>query len=72
MKKKWIVPLIVAGLLLFAGIGVFTKAIKLNTILASKYEVKGVDVSHYQGEEKYIDCNVFAKTEEELQQLILE
>ncbi len=38
------------GLLLIVGIGVITKVIKLNKIWASAYEVKGVDVSHYQGE----------------------
>ena len=74
MKKKRIVLLLVVGLLFvfIVGIGVFTKSIKLNTFWASKYEVKGVDVSHYQGEEKYIDCNVFAGTKEELKRLLLE
>lgn len=52
MKKKRIVLLLIVGLLFifFVGIGVFTKMIKLNTFFVSKYEVKGVDVSHYQGE----------------------
>ena len=36
--------------MLILGIGVLMKVIKLNTIFAFGYEVKGVDVSHYQGE----------------------
>ena len=52
MKNKRIVLPIVIGLvlILIAGIGVFAKVIKLNTIFISNYDVKGVDVSHYQGE----------------------
>ena len=52
MKNKRIVlPIVISlVLILIAGIGVFAKVIKLNTIFISNYDVKGVDVSHYQGE----------------------
>ena len=50
MKKTWKVVVIIAGLLIIVGIGVITKVIKLNRIWTSGYEVKGVDVSHYQGD----------------------
>lgn len=50
MKRKRKALVVVVGLLLIVGIGVITKVIKINKIWASGYEVKGVDVSHYQGE----------------------
>lgn len=51
MKKKIkVVLIILVGLLLLGGMGIYTKVLKINTILAARYEVKGIDVSHYQGE----------------------
>ncbi|MDE6983133.1 MAG: glycoside hydrolase family 25 protein [Lachnospiraceae bacterium] len=52
-KKKWlpIVGLFVLAAAALFGIGalVLRKVIKINPIFADGYEVRGVDVSHYQG-----------------------
>lgn len=54
MKKKrfkTIIILFTISFILFALLFcVYAKIIKINTILASQYEVQGIDVSHYQGE----------------------
>ncbi len=53
MKRKKILPLVTALLLLAAGfvcILLYTGVIHLNHPSGSKYPIRGVDVSHYQGE----------------------
>lgn len=57
---KWKAAVIVIGVLLLIAIGILTKVVKLNTIWASGYQVRGVDVSHYQGE---IDWKTLAAQE---------
>lgn len=51
-KIKWICALVVfslAAAFLTAGIMILRKELKINPIFARKYEIHGVDVSHYQG-----------------------
>ncbi|MGN1205853.1 MAG: glycoside hydrolase family 25 protein [Eubacterium sp.] len=50
-KRKWVILL---GIVLLA-VGMFSllvgmKVVQINTLLAARYPVKGIDVSHYQGE----------------------
>lgn len=56
---KWIAAGTLAGmLLLISGIG--SKKIMINQYLSMKYPVKGIDVSHYQGE---IDWGVLSQNQ---------
>lgn len=51
-KIKWICALVVfslAAAFLTAGTMILRKELKINPIFARKYEIHGVDVSHYQG-----------------------
>ncbi len=51
-KIKWICALAVfslAAVLFTAGTMILRKELKINPIFARKYEIHGVDVSHYQG-----------------------
>ncbi len=50
-RKKVLIILfcIVAFMIVFLS-GIFLKIIKLNTVFVGSYPVRGVDVSHYQGE----------------------
>ena len=59
-KKRLIIGLAAVGalvLLVFSGFGIFTKKIKPNLWLSRAYRMRGVDVSHYQGE---IDWNALS------------
>ncbi len=51
-KKKILIRFILAVVLLLVTFMylILSKKIQLNGILADKYEIKGIDVSHYQGE----------------------
>ncbi len=59
LKRKfcWILVMIIAAGT-FAGILMINKTIKINRLFAEKYELHGVDVSHYQGK---IDWTRLAK-----------
>lgn len=48
-KKHVLVSIILILFLCLAGILVFTKKIEINSYFVKDYEVKGVDISHYQG-----------------------
>lgn len=60
MKIKRAYPMIIAAsfIIIFIGILLMQKRIKIAPIFAEKYDVTGVDVSHYQGE---IDWDKLAK-----------
>lgn len=51
MKKKWFIAIliIVMPVIILTGILVVHKDIHITSVFAGKYELKGVDVSHYQG-----------------------
>lgn len=49
-KKRYALILILAVLsVVFAGILLINKIIKINPFFAGRYELRGIDVSHYQG-----------------------
>ena len=51
-KLKWICVMVLfflAGALFTAGTMILRKELKINPIFARRYEIHGVDVSHYQG-----------------------
>lgn len=50
---------------------IMKKKIRITPIPAAGFAVNGVDVSHYQGTEKYIDKNVFRRTKDELRRLMV-
>ncbi|MBT9778007.1 glycoside hydrolase family 25 [Clostridium sp. MCC353] len=59
-KKIWIISMAAGAVLILLavlGIGILTKKIKPNLWLSGAYQVRGVDVSHYQGE---IDWNALS------------
>ena len=60
MKRKFRILILVAIIFLFVttGVLILNKKIKINPILAALYEIRGVDVSHYQG---VIDWEVLAQ-----------
>ena len=47
--KKWMYGLIPIAILAMAAVLIYTGMIQLNRPSASAYPVRGVDVSHYQG-----------------------
>lgn len=49
-KKRYALILMLAVLFaVFSGILLINKIIKINPFFARRYEMRGVDVSHYQG-----------------------
>ncbi len=60
MKRKFRILILVVIIFLFVttGVLILNKKIKINPILAALYEIRGVDVSHYQG---VIDWEVLAQ-----------
>ena len=57
MKKKVLITALAAVLILVCTL-VYTGVIQINGLAALKYEIRGVDVSAYQGE---IDWEVLSK-----------
>lgn len=51
MKRKRTYLILALAVIIIAAIGVLfiNKKIKITPMAASKYEIAGVDVSHYQG-----------------------